>query len=35
MLAALFGGIINFVKDFIKTLIIDTLVGFCLKPIGL
>ena len=25
----------NFIKDFVRTLIIDTLVGFCLKPIGL
>ena len=34
MLTAIFGGIFNFVKEFVKTLIIDTLVGFCLKPIG-
>lgn len=31
----LFGGILGFIKDFFKTLIIDTLVGLCLKPIGL
>ena len=35
MLTAIFGGIFNFVKEFVKTLIIDTLVGFCLKQIGL
>lgn len=35
MIATLFGGFINFVKEFFKTLIIDTMVGFCLKPIGL
>ena len=28
MLTAIFGGIFNFVKEFVKTLIIDTLVGF-------
>lgn len=35
MITALFGSIFNFIKDFVKTLIIDTLVGFCLKPVGL
>ena len=35
MLTALFGSFVCFVKEFFKTLIIDTLVGFCLKPIGL
>lgn len=35
MLTAIFGGILTFIKDFVKTLVIDTLVGFCLKPIGL
>lgn len=35
MLTAIFGGIFNFVKEFVKTLIIDTLVGLCLRPIGL
>lgn len=35
MLTALFGSVLNFVKEFVKTLIIDTIVGFCLKPIGL
>lgn len=35
MLTAIFGGMFNFIKDFVRTLIIDTLVGFCLKPIGL
>lgn len=30
-----FGGLFCFIKDFFKTLIIDTLVGICLRPIGL
>ena len=32
---SLFGGIFAFIKDFIKTLVIDTLVSICLRPIGL
>lgn len=32
---ALFGSILNFVKEFVKTLIIDTMVGFLLTPVGL
>ena len=32
---SLFGCLCSFIKDFVKTLIIDTLVGFCLRPIGL
>lgn len=28
-------GLFCFVKDFVKTLIIDTLVGICLRPVGL
>lgn len=35
MLMTLITGIANFVADFVRTLIIDTLVGFCLRPIGL
>lgn len=32
---SLFGSILGFVTDFFKTLLIDTLVGICLRPIGL
>ena len=32
---SLFGSIFGFIKDFVRTLIIDTLVGICLRPIGL
>lgn len=32
---SLFGGILGFITDFVRTLIIDTLVGICLRPIGL
>lgn len=35
MLSAIIGGILNFVKDFVRTLIIDTLVGIVLVPAGL
>lgn len=31
----LFGGIFMFIKDFIRTLVIDTMVGFLLRPVGL
>ena len=31
----LFGGVLMFIKDFLRTLIIDTMVGFLLKPVGL
>lgn len=31
----LFGGIVCFTKELVKTLIIDTIVGFILKPVGL
>ena len=32
---ALFGSIFGFIKEFVKTLIIDTMVGFLLTPVGL
>lgn len=32
-LGTLFCGIINFAKELMKTLIIDTIVGFILKPV--
>lgn len=35
MITALFGGFLNFAKEFFKTFIIDTMVGFLLRPIGL
>lgn len=35
MLTTIFGTFFNFVKDFVRTLVIDVLVGFCLKPVGL
>lgn len=31
----LFGSFLGFITDFVRTLVIDTLVGLCLKPIGL
>lgn len=34
-LAGLFGGLIGFVKELTKTLIIDSIVGLMLRPIGL
>lgn len=35
MLIALFGSVVNFAKEVVKTFIIDTIVGFLLKPVGL
>lgn len=35
MLSFILGGIFNFVKDFLRTLAIDTLVGIVLAPAGL
>lgn len=35
MFLALFGNIVNFIKEFIKTLVIDTFVGLLLSPIGI
>lgn len=35
MITALFGSIATFIKDFVKTFVIDVMVGFLLKPIGL
>lgn len=34
-LSSLFGGIVGFVKELVKTLIIDTMIGFILRPINL
>lgn len=34
-ISGLFGGFVCFVKELTKTLIIDTIVGFILKPVGL
>lgn len=31
-IGALFGGMINFVKELVKTLIIDSIVGLILRP---
>lgn len=35
MISAILVGLFNFAKDFFRTLFIDSLVGFCLKPMGL
>lgn len=35
MILALFGSLLNFAKEFLKTFIIDTMVGFLLRPVGL
>lgn len=32
---AFFGGLIAFAKELVKTLIIDTIVGLILRPVGL
>lgn len=35
MIIALFGSVVCFVKEFVKTFIIDTMVGFLLRPMAL
>lgn len=35
MITTLFGSIVGFIQEFVKTFIIDTMVGFLLKPVGL
>ena len=35
MLTALFGSIFGFIKEVIKTFVVDTMVGFLLKHVGL
>ncbi len=35
MLIALFGSFLNFAKEVIKTFVIDTIVGFLLRPVDL
>lgn len=32
---AFLGGLFAFAKELVKTLIIDTIIGFMLKPVGL
>lgn len=34
-LAGLFGGVVGFFQELVKTLIIDTMVGIILKPLQL
>ena len=33
-LKTLFGGIVSFVQELFKTLVIDTIIGFILKPLS-
>lgn len=35
LITSLFGGVVCFMKELTKTLIIDTIVGIILKPAGL
>lgn len=32
---ALFGGIVGFIKELVRTLIVDTIIGFLLRPLSL
>ena len=35
MISAILTGLLSFAKEFFRTLFIDSLVGFCLRPVGL